>query len=457
MYKQAIVVFILIFTMQSTNAYALLHYFKNAKKAEESGNYEKALSLYNKVLERYPYETKSILRAYDHILSIYETRRDIQNLKGLLTYLKNNYPNKSFDLRDIEKLSLIYFRYGENDEAIKLQWKIIDKPPSPIYTKTILRTYSRLLRYYKDKEDKDQISDLLINLASLFTNDFDDRDLYKYALLFLDYGEKAEAIKIMGKIAQSHPDTTSSRKALFVLAEQAQKAKDYDSAIKYYSIYIERYPQNTFYVQKAYQRVVDCYLAKGDKRFSEELMKQVADWVNGVSDYRSQLNLAVDLKSKNLDKLAEVTFHTGYGEAMRLIEENPESYDALKAYLEIMRSAHPIGRYDITEQAGMAMLTNFNNLKGNPEFNKNVSFIKSQAYLWLARVYRENERYDETIKMLEDFLKLYPEHKDKDYAAYELAKAYDKKGAIEKAKDLYKTINSEPLKSSAKKRLAELE
>lgn len=122
-----------------------------------------------------------------------------------------------------------------------------------------------------------------------------------------------------------------------------------------------------------------------------------------------------------------------------------------------MRSAHPIGRYDITEQAGMAMLTNFNNLKGNPEFNKNVSFIKSQAYLWLARIYRENERYDETIKMLEDFLKLYPEHKDKDYAAYELAKAYDKKGAIEKAKDLYKTINSEPLKSSAKKRLAELE
>lgn len=443
--------------MYSTNAYALLHYFKNAKKAEESGNYEKALSLYNKVLERYPYETKSILRAYDHILNIYETRKDTQHLKELLTYLKNNYPNKSFDLIDIEKLSLIYFRNKENDDAMKLQWKIIDEPYSLVYIKTILRTYSRILKYCKDNGDKDLLLNFLNRLASLPTNDFDDKDIYKYALLFLDFGEKAEAIRIMKKIVQNHPDTTSSRKALFILAEQAQKVKDYDSAIKYYSIYIERYPQNTFYIQKAYQRIVDCYILKGDKRISKELMKQVADLVNGVSDYRSQLNLAIDLKFKNMDELAEATFHTGYYEAKKLIAENPETYDALKAYLEIIRSAHALGKYDIAEEAATATLTNFTNLKGNTEFNNNVSFIKSQAYLWLARIYREHERYNDTIKMLENFLRLYPEHKDRDYAIYELAKTYDKNGATEKAKDLYKTINSEPFKSSAMKRLAELE
>ncbi|MBI4653723.1 MAG: tetratricopeptide repeat protein [Nitrospirae bacterium] len=450
------VIFLLIFTIYSTDAFALLHYFKNAKKAEESGNFEKALSLYNKVLERYPYETKSKLRAYDHILNIYKTRKESQNIKELLTFLKNNYPDKSFDLRDIEKLSQIYSKYGENEEALKLQWRIIDEPYSLVYADTMLRTYSRLLKYYKEKKDENQIKGLLNKLNSLSAKVFDDEDIYKYAMLFFKYGDRGEAIKIMEDIVQRYPDTTSSRKSLFILAEEAQKAKDYEDAIEYYSIYIERYPENTFYVQKAYQRLVDCYLAMGDSRVSEDIMKQVADWLNGVTDYRSQLNLAIDLKSKNMDKLAEVTFNTGYTQAKKVIEDNPETYDALKAYLEIMRTAHPLGRYDIAEQVAIEALKDFNNLQGDTELNKNVNFIKSQAYLWLSKIYKEHERYDETIKMLENFLKLYPEHKDKDYALYELGRAYEKKGDIGQAKDIYEAVSSEPLKSMAKERLATL-
>jgi len=459
MFKRIMVIFVLSvlsFTIYPTNVPALISYFKNAKKAEESGDYEKALSLYYKVLEQYPYEIKSILRAYDHILSIYKIRKETQNITALLAYLKNNYPNGSFDLRDIEKLSLIYSKYGETDEALKLQWKIINEPYSPIYTKTILRTYSHLLKYYKDKKDKNLLSKLLYKMASLPANEFDERDIYKYALLRLEYGERSEPIKIMEKIVQNNPNTVASRKALFILAEEAQKAKDYETAIKYYSIYIERYPENTFYVQKAYQRIVDCYLSTGDKRLSEGFMKQVVDWVNGVSDYRSQLNLAVDLKFKNMDELAWATFYTGYHEAKRLIAENPGTYVALKAYLEIQRAAHAIGRHDIVEQAAIATLTDFNDLKGNAEFNRNVGFIKSQAYLWLARVYREHERFDDTIRMLEDFLRLYPDHKDRDYALYELGRAYENKGMRDKAKELYMMVKSEPLRSKAQERLTGL-
>lgn len=445
----------MFFAISSTDALALLHYFKNAKKAEESGNYDKALSLYNRVLERYPYETKSVLRAYDHILKIYKIRKDTQHIQELLTHLKNNYPDKSFDLKDIEKLSLIYSKYGESNEALRLQWKIIDTP-SPSYIKAVLRTYSRLLKYYKEKGDRGQVNNLLIKLSSLPINEFDDRDMYKYALLYLDYGDKERAVSIMKNIVETYPYTTSSRKALFILAEQAQKEKDYNTAIGYYSLYIERYPENTFYVQKAYQRIVDNYLAMGDKRLSEEFMKQVVEWLNGISDYRSQLNLAIDLKSKNMDKLAEVTFYTGYHQAKRIIAENAGTYGALKAYLEIIRAAHPIGRFDIAEGAAIAILGDFNTLKGDAEFNRNVSFIKSQAYLWLARIYKDYERYDDTIKMLEDFMRLYPEHKDKDYVLYELGRAYENRGNKEKAKDLYTRVTTEPLRSRAMERLSKL-
>lgn len=454
MFGKTIAIFALFFVLSSTDASALQHYFKNAKKAEDAGNYDKALSLYNRVLERYPYETKSILKAYDHILNIYKIKKDNQSIKTLLAYLKNNYPDRSFDLRDVEKLSLIYSRYGEEDEAIKLQWKIIDEPYPPLYTNSVLRTYSRLLKYYKEKRDADMVSSLLYRLSSLSITDFDSSDIYEYAMLFLKYGDEPKAITTLKGIVQNHPNTVASRKSLYILAEKAQKAKDYDGAIKYYSTYIEKYPQNTFYVQKAYQRIVDCYILKGDKRVSEGLMKQVADWLNGVSDYRSQLNLAIDLKFKNMEGLSEATFYTGYHKAKKVIAENPGTYEALKSYLEIQRAAHAVGKFDIVEDAAIATLRDFNNLKGNTEFNKSVNFIKSQAHLWLAMIYRKHERYDETIKMLEDFLRLYPEHKDREYALYELGRVYENKGTPEKARELYMLVTSEPLKSMAKRRLA---
>ncbi len=449
-----IFIFFLILLLAS-DTYALLHYFKNAKKAEETGDYDKALSLYNRVLERHPYEIKSVLRAYDHILRIYKIRKDNQRIKEILTHLKNNYPNQFFDLKDIEKLSLIYSRYGEKDESLRLQWKIIETPSTP-HIKAVLRTYSRLLRYYRERGDKAQVDNLLRRLSFLPINEFDETDMYKYAILNLDYGERDRAKGILKRIIDVYPHTTSSRKAIFILAEDAQRAKDYDTAIGYYSLYIERYPENTFYVQKAYQRIVDCYLAKGERRLSEELMKQVTDWLNGVSDYRSQLNLAIDLKSKNMDRLADVTFNTGYHEAKRVITENPGTYDALKAHLEITRAAHPLGRTDIAQESATAILRDFTHLKGDTEFQRNVDSIRSQAYLWLARIYKEQKRYDDTIKMLEDFLRLYPEHKDRDYAMYEMGRAYEETGNLMKAKEFYSNIHTEPLRSMAQKRLMEM-
>lgn len=436
----------------SSQAFALRPYFKNAQKAEEAGDYDRALSFYNKVFERFPYETKSVLRAYDHILNIYKIRKDSRKKKDLLIYLKNKYPDKSFDVRDSERLSLIFLKYGEVDEALKLKWKIITEP-SPQYTKTVLRTYARLFKYYRDKKDNDQLSKLLDSLSFFPTGAVEADDLYEFAMLQIKYGSTTDALNALKKIVRDYPNTLSSRKALFVLAENAQKAKDCDLAIDYYTTYIRLFPDNTFYVQKAYQRIVDCHLLKGDVSLSEDLMKQLTDWLNGVSDYRSQLNLAIDLKSKNRDLLAETLFTSGYRQAEKLIAENPETYDALKAYLEIQRAAHALWKFGILEQAALATLSNFDNLKGGTEFNNNVRFIKSQAYLWLAKTYREQERYDEAVKVLEDFLAHYPEHKDKDYALYELGRAYEHKGLTEKAKENYLTVTSEPLKLRAQERL----
>lgn len=449
---RALTVFIALFCL-SSQAFALQPYFKGAQKAEEAGDYDKALSFYNKVFERFPYETKSVLRAYDRILNIYEIKKDDQKKKDIIAYLKSTYPGKSFDARDVEKLSLMYLKYGDADEALKLQWKIIGDGFPPLDTETVLRTYSRLLKYYNDKKDTDRIRKLLGSL-SFFPSDAVEADaLYEYAMLQSKYGTTTDAMSALRKIVTNHPNTLSSRKALFVLAEQAQKDKDCGSAVEYYNTYIQRFPENTFYVQKAYQRIVDCHLVMGDVSLSQDLMKQVTDWLNGVSDYRSQLNLAIDLKYKNMDTLAETIFSAGYLAAEKVITENPSSYEALKAHLELERSAHAMGKFDIVEQAALATLTGFEALKGTSELNGNVDFIKSQAYLWLAKTYREQKRHDDAIGRLEEFLRLYPAHKDTDYALYELGKAYENKGVSDKAAEYYMRVATEPLKQSAEEKL----
>jgi tetratricopeptide (TPR) repeat protein len=438
-----VIIFLFLFVILSSNANALLHYFKNAKKAEEGRDYAKALSLYKRVLERHPYETKALLRAYDRMLNIYKLNRDTQQMKELLAYLKAHYPDDSFDLRDIEKLSIIYSKYGERDDALRLQWMIINEPALPFYNKVVLRTYARLLKYYKERSEIELISNLLSKLSDLSTFYFDDKDLYEYAILFLRYGQEDKAFGVLKKIIKLYPDTVSSRKSLFILAEKAQKARDYNTAIEYYSTYIERYPENTFFIQKAYQRIVDCYLAMGDKRLSEQLIKQVADWINGIADYRSQLNLAVDLKLKNMDKLANIVFDVGYQEAIKVIKENPGTYEALKAHLEIVRASHAVGRYGLMEGFAMAILKDFNDLKGDPALVQAANFIKSQAYLWLARLYRDRHKEDEAITILEEFLKSYPEHKDREYVFYELGRAYEDNGDSERAKEFYRMVEVE--------------
>ncbi|GLI34005.1 tetratricopeptide repeat protein [Desulforhabdus amnigena] len=449
------ILFVLIFSGFSS---AQAHPLDEARQAEKSGDFDRALQIYGEMLKRSsndPNQTKSVLKVYDRMLKIHAMRKEAPKIKEVLTHLRANCREESLELKDQEKLSLIYSRYGETGEALKIQWKIIDAPYSSLQTKAVLRTYGRLLKYYTDKKNPSAATDLLSRMACLPVSDFDDRDIYRYAMLHLKYGDREESFKILKGIVQDHPDSTSSQRALFVLAKEAQRARDYSGAINYYGMYIKRYPKNTYFVQKACQRIVDCYVSQKDKTLSKEFMKQAADWVNGVSDYRSQLDLARDLKFKGMDQMAEAVFHTGHAAAMQVIDNQPQSEEALKAYLEITRTAHELEQYTIAENAAQAMLNDFNEQGDESDAGKSMRYMKSQAYLWLAKIYKENEQYHDAAVMLENFLRLYPKNKDTDYALSELSLVYEKMGNMKKASEVFAKVQSQFWKEATEKRLAD--
>jgi len=451
--RTVFVVFLLFHVLSGTSS-AKTSLFKEAGIAEKSGDFDNALFLYEEVLKQDHGSVKPHLRAYDHILKIHDMRKEAEKRNALLAVLKGKYPDESFDLLDVEKLSVMYLKYGTAGEALELQRTIVDTPCTPVNRKAILRTYSRLLKYHAERNEGAVLPDLLNGLTGLASCDPDEKDVYESAMLHLKYGDRSKAADTLRYLTQAYPDATSARQALFVLAKEAEGIKDYSSAIRYYTAYIKNYPEHTFFVQKACQRIVDCTLAQGKGTLSGEFAQQVANWVNGVSDYRSQLDLARNLKEKNMDLLAEGVFATGHGAALQFILGNPETYEALKAHLEIARAAYLFLRYELVEESALAMLNDFKKIEGGSN-SEDVRFVQSQAYLWLAKIYKEQKRYSDAITRLQSFLDLYPKHKDRDYAHYELGLIYEKTGNTKKSREFYSKVASEPLKTQAEQRLAD--
>jgi len=87
-------------------------------------------------------------------------------------------------------------------------------------------------------------------------------------------------------------------KSLWGLASSAQSAGNYDSAVYYYLSYIERYPQFTFYIQKAYSNIIDMYETKQQFSKSEDSLKIVENLLRNSDDYRALLIFSSYLSSK---------------------------------------------------------------------------------------------------------------------------------------------------------------
>ena len=189
----------------------------------------------------------------------------------------------------------------------------------------------------------------------------------------------------------------------------------------------------------------------------QDEIKDLCDIVNGISDFETQLNLARDLKWKGMDEMASATFSLGLSSARKFISENKNTYKALRAYWTIEKYAYAMDRFDLVEESANQVLEIVNNLKNAPlrsERSEKVEHIKSQTYLWLAKVYRERQEHSEAARFLKMFIENYPNHKDMDYARYELGMVCEDENDSEEAISIYRKIGDGMWKRKAEKRLS---
>ncbi len=404
---------------------------------EQEGNY-------------YAYNIKAMLRACSKLFKIYQSRQETDKTALLLATLQSNYPNADFDLNDEYKLATLFLNYGEETNGEHLLKAIIVEQgldSNVSNSSAMINTYSKLLTIYHKRKDIDQLERLIGQISGI--ENLSPGNMYKLAVTCLKCDEAAQGSKILMNITDQYSSTTYGRKALFLLGRESQSREDWDSAIKYFAGYVNKYPSHSFFALKAYSRLLDCYWARdADMNFVKDEAKKLADIVNGISDFETQLNLARDLKWKGFDELASATFSLGLSSARKFISKNKNTYAALRTHWLIEKYAVVLDMPDVAETSAKRILEITEKQKSdlpNAEKNENIEYIKSQTYLWLARIFRNRQDFQKSKKFLKIFIRDYPDDKEIPYARYELGRIYEDEMRVDEAVKEYRMIEGDDM------------
>jgi outer membrane protein assembly factor BamD (BamD/ComL family) len=408
-----------------------------------------------------PYNNKVTLRAFSKILKMYQSRGEDEKLTRLIESLHSGYPTPDFDLKDKYSLATLYLKYGLETAGEELLNQVIDEgeiKPDDSDMNVIMRAYSRLVEIYRKRKDEGSIEVLLEKTSErYFVENLSPHNMYKLAVNYLKCGKREEGSRLLVEVKDQHIDTIFGRKALFLLGRVSQSDKDWDSAIKYYAEYIDRYPEPPFFALKAYSRLIDSYWSRdAELEFVKDEIKKLSDIVNGVSDFETQLNLARDLKWKGMDDLSSATFQLGMSSARRFISNHEGTYEALRAYWLIERYAFALDRFNLIEESGSRILELVGKMKDMPlkqEKRERIEYIQSQTYLWLAKYCRTKGDYQEARRLLKMFIEDYPNHREIDYARYELGRISEDDNQVDEAMSMYQVVQDGMWKKKAQERL----
>lgn len=421
-----------------------------------------------------PMHNKVLLRSCRKLFDIYQQNGNTIKQAKLLETLQKKFPTKDFDPRDMYGLAILYLDFGLHQKGKKLLNQIAaedDFNASSPYLYARMDAYARLLEmaYEEDKAgfQSDKSGKTLEKWVDHLSQHYPHESLpptvsYKLAVKYLKCDRLEEGVQLLEYITKAHSKGATGRKALFLLGRVAQSRENWDEAISYFESYIQRYPDPLFFALKAYSRMIDAYWSKDvDIKLAEKDASLLADIVNQLADYETQLNLARDLKWMGMDELASATFNLGANAAEKDARKHAGTYKALRIHWLLTKYAQAVERFDLAEKNGKMALTLARQLnpKNSTEFYdkpEKTEYIESQIYLWLAKIYETQERYNEAEPLLRLFMKKYPDDREINYAGYALGQVLEKLGRVQDASETYSGISHGMWKQKADKRVIEL-
>ena len=439
--------------------------YRMSRILQENGSLEDVIPLLEDIIEsqrlRYiPYNNKAVLRAVSRLMDIHDKRGDSTGKAQLCQYL-DDYPRDDLDIKDRYRMALVYMKYNTaRDKGEQILQRIVEDVEDcslPEDMPTLAKSVGRLMELKSARHEHAEVK-YLLGRCKLFANkDISPHELYGISVAMFKSGEKQEGQRFLERIINNYKDTVWARKSLFLLARQAMADQNWDTAIDAYATYIQRYPEQQFFALKAYSNMLDAYWSRdGDLEKQKVAVEKFADIINQVADYKAQLNLSRDLWRKGLDKLASATFQLGYTAAMKVVEENPDSIEAMRIRWQITKYATEIEKYDIAIENGSYVVHSQEKIDKNllkPSERKKSDYYLSRVYLWLAKAHEHHADYTSAKGALGAFLQSYPGDSDADYVKFELGRLYEKTMEYDKAVMVLNKISDKVLKEKAQQRL----
>ncbi len=446
--------------IRKNNLFGSKNLYSLGKIYREHGDPNEALACLRQVVDdqkKYPRKTnnKVFVRSCSDLIDIHRSLGQDREVEGILSVAEMSLGEMEYDFKDRYRIGKLLLDNGKEGAGAAVLGAILNEVEREGVTEeeAVVRTLVKLLQIHSGEREKRApfvaTLDRLEKEGSLGPG-----NRYALGIACLNAGEEARGIALLERVKDHSPETTYARRALFVLGRRAASAGDLSEAIRHYADYVERYPEPRFFALKAYSRLIDCQWALlKDPDVMAAQARLLADVVNDIADFETQLNLARDLKDKGFAELAEATFDLGMLDARSRLQKADDE-ERLRILCTVQKYAYPQEKYQLVEDsASQALAILEDPEKGNLRTSERARFFKEQTYIWLAQTYRDTLRTEEAIRTLSNFLVEFEGSRDADLVRFTLAEIYEGKGDIPKANGLYQKIGAGVWKDRAEKNL----
>lgn len=140
-------------------------------------------------------------------------------------------------------------------------------------------------------------------------------------------------------VALANRDSADAPKIVFSIGNRLRDAGEFEAAIAVYEKYIEAFAGHTFFVNKAYQNIIDAHYAMGNTAIAGDMQRHVADLINDTGDVVAQMNLARQFDRQGNSALGRSTYALGVARALGQMAES-QGAEKDRLAIEIAHYAH---------------------------------------------------------------------------------------------------------------------
>lgn len=383
----------------------------------ESEQYEKALSIYDRILKEYPDSLYADYVQYRQGITLLK-REQFEAATLSFQSLKNNYPQSQY-LPDVPYyLAVAYFRKGD---WIAAKTHILDFLQNDSQSPALVPegSYILALSHFNLAEYKEAID----AFQNLLKDQIPDKTLERnvamgLAKAYYQGGDSKEALKRFKEIVKNFSKTEIAQESLIWLGNHYLETADYEQAIHYYDQFLQEYPHSaqagivhfqlgqTFEVQGKYDQAIYHYKSIPEANDKElfikarlaiaDLFARDMDPAQAIETYQNIATHSPEFIRDCYVKMAEVY------EKMRNFPQTIESYaQALSASRGLSDIKNVELQFYIAD--AYEMLADYD--KALEEYLK-IPYLYAQeipwvikAYLRIARIFEDKEKWEEAKKI----------------------------------------------------------